>query len=245
MPRKARFAPPDHWIHITQRGNYRQRTFFSDRDHTEFLSLLGHAAESLSIDVLSYCLMPNHFHLIARSHTGSNISRFVQSFSSQYAQYLHGRLSRAGRLWQGRFFSCVLDESHLARALKYVELNPVHAAFVELASEYRWSSAAAHIGTLRTSLIPKWLDRESFAQLYTPSEWREALSIPQSPKERAAIQKATLSSLPLGSPEFIARLESQFDRPLTRKPIGRPFAVTPRKLPKSVPSIYKFSTLAK
>jgi REP element-mobilizing transposase RayT len=55
MPRKPRFAPPGHYLHITQRGNYGQRTFYSKGDHALFLELLTRTAANYNIDVLAYC----------------------------------------------------------------------------------------------------------------------------------------------------------------------------------------------
>ena len=127
MPRKPRFAPPGFYLHITQRGNYRQRTFYSDRDHALFQELLALHADARKIDILAYCQMSNHFHLIARGYNDGSVSRFMQSLTGQYAQQLHGRLCRRGRFWQDRFYSCVLSETHLELALRYVELNPVRA----------------------------------------------------------------------------------------------------------------------
>ncbi len=103
MPRKPRFAPPGYFLHLTQRGNYRQRTFHSHHDHLKFLDLLASHADDREVDILAYCLMSNHFHLIARGHGIDSIPRFIQGLNGQYAQYLRGRLSRRGRLWQARY----------------------------------------------------------------------------------------------------------------------------------------------
>ena len=83
------------------------------------------------------------------------VSRFLQHLTGQYAQYLHGRLNRRGRLWQSRFYSCVLDNHHFLTAVAYVDLNAVRARMVDRAEEYEWSSAAAY-GGLKGA--PDWLD---------------------------------------------------------------------------------------
>ena len=78
----------------------------------------------------------------------------MQHVTGQYAQYLHGRLNRRGRLWQGRFYSCVLDAHHFLTALAYVDLNAVRAGMVagmvKRAADYAWSSAAAQLGLVAT-----------------------------------------------------------------------------------------------
>ncbi|MGH8544076.1 MAG: transposase [Gammaproteobacteria bacterium] len=60
-----------------------------------------------------------------------------------------------GYLFQGRFGSCVLDESHLLAAARYIELNPVHAGMVAKAEEYAWSSAQFHLGLLAADPLVK------------------------------------------------------------------------------------------
>ena len=78
MARKPCFALPDFYLHITQSGNYRQRTFHTDRDRIVF-DLIAHHAEARQVDVLGFCLMSNQLQLIARfSHEGST-SRFMLS----------------------------------------------------------------------------------------------------------------------------------------------------------------------
>ena len=222
MPRKLRFAPPGYYCHITQRGNYGQETFFSDSDRRLFLNLLGHHADARQVDVLAYCLMSNHFHLIARGTQDGGISRFMQGLNGQYAQLIHGRLSRRGRLWQERFYSCVLDGAHLRSALRYVELNPVRAGMAADACRYPWSSAVFHAGSATALATPRWLDMRTFDELYTVAEWRAYLAEGGSRVEHAAIRGATQRATPLGGPGFVERLEAEFHVVLGRPGGGRP-----------------------
>jgi len=61
----------------------------------------------------------------------------------RYASYWNARQASSGHAWQGRFYSCHLDEAHLWKGLRYVELNPVRAGLVTSAELWLWSSAAA------------------------------------------------------------------------------------------------------
>ena len=63
MPRKPRFVPSNYALHITQRGNYRQKVFFTDEDRSQFLALLDHHADLRQVIVHGHVLMSNHFHL--------------------------------------------------------------------------------------------------------------------------------------------------------------------------------------
>jgi hypothetical protein len=85
-------------------------------------------------------------HLIAVPRNGEALARSLKHAHGRYAAYWNARRSSSGHVWQGRFFSCPLDQSHLWRALRYVELNPVRAGMVSEACLWRWSSAGAHCG---------------------------------------------------------------------------------------------------
>jgi putative transposase len=220
MARKLRFAPPHHFLHITQRGNYRQRTFFSDSDRLWFLNILGRQASLRQVEILGYCLMPNHFHLIAVGRQDASISKFMQGLNGQYAQSLNYRLDRHGRFWQDRYFSCILDTTHLINALRYVELNPVRSKIVPTAANYHWSSARVHCGSVMSS--PEWLNLDAFESLYGDMDWKMALARGQSREELSEVRQATRWEVPLASAEFIERLEVEFDRTLRRGTPGRP-----------------------
>ena len=209
MPRKLRFAPPNYPLHVTQRGNYRQQVFFCDADRDHFLALLDHHADLRQVMVHSHSLMSNHFHLVLTGQVQDGVSRFRQHLTGQYAQYLHGRLNRRGRLWQSRFYSCVLDPHHFLTALAYVDLNPVRARMVDRAEDYAWSSASAHSGP---QAAPEWLHLAALHGHVTPSEWRERLRQPQSRGDLAALRRATQTEIPLGQPGFVEDPTSAYGR---------------------------------
>ena len=188
MPRKPRFAPPGYWLHITQRGNNQQPVFTTDADHQYFLSLLDTRSEERHVRIASYSLMWNHFHLVAAGDRPEAISRFMMDVNGQYAIYRHGLKRQSGHLWQGRFYSCVLDDAHWETALRYVEANPVRAGVAKLAGDYRWSSATAHLGL---APIPSWLDTEQFQRRWpTAVAWADRLAT-LTRREAAQVRQAT------------------------------------------------------
>ncbi|MBY0504224.1 MAG: transposase [Bryobacteraceae bacterium] len=215
MPRKARFAPPGYWMHIVQRGHQQQPIFRHDDDRLAYLNLLSSYARDRQVQILGYTLMPDHVHLVALGKYPHAIAEWMRCLNGHYGQRLQGKLGHAGRFWQERFFSCTVDERHLRSVLRYVEQNPVRAGLLADAVQYPWSSAAAHTGPLR---CPGLLNHDEFARRFTPSEWRLALMYPQAKHEVEAIQQATRSGMPLGTPEFLAHLEAEFDVVLPRQP---------------------------
>lgn len=77
--------------------------------------------------------MPNHVHLILVPSDADGLRRALAAVHWRYAGILHARRMRTGHFWQGRFGAAVMDEAHLAAALRYVSLNPVRERFPRFA----------------------------------------------------------------------------------------------------------------
>lgn len=155
--------------------------------------------------------------LVAVAEQDNSFARALQRCHSRWAQRFNRQYSRSGHLWQGRFFSCPLDRDHLVTALAYVDLNPVRAGIVGDALAYPWSSARAHVEG-RDSL--GLLDLDLWRQVPGHQRWAEVFGRPLSEESCWAIRAATHSGLPLGSEEFVSRLERQFGRRLRPKKPG-------------------------
>jgi len=221
MPRRPRVVIPGVAHHVTQRGNNREPVFHSCEDRRFYLDLLARHAGHHGARVLGYCLMTNHIHLIAVPERESSLARTLGSTHSEYALALNQAYGRSGHVWQNRFFSCPLGESHLLSALRYVELNPVRAGLASEPAGWPWSSARAH--TVDQALDPV-LDRrwvEHFGR-WDYGEWREILTAGLSGGESDSIRRATYAGEPLGSREFVAALERQTGRKLRVLARGRP-----------------------
>ena len=143
MARLPRMVLPGVPHHVTQRGNRRERTFFEDGDYALYLDLLADGAERNGVEVWSYCLMPNHVHIIAVPRDGDALGRTFRHVHRHYTGYINTRLRVTGHLWQGRFSSVAMDEPHLHAAMRYVALNPVRARLVARSEDWRWSSVSA------------------------------------------------------------------------------------------------------
>jgi len=209
---------PDVPHHVTQRGNARQQIFAEDADRLTYLALLRQYAELYRLSVLGYCLMSNHVHLIAVPGTREALSHTLRQVHGRYAAYWNARVSSSGHVWQGRFYSCPLDEAHLWAALRYVELNPVRAAMVASAEQWRWSSAAAHCG----SATDPGLEMRRFDRRWSKEQWRERLEERTEEAEVIALRQHTHSGRPLGSEQFVEALEHTALRPLAAGKPGRP-----------------------
>ena len=204
--------------HITQRGNARQAILTTDADRLAYLELLRQHCELYCLSLLGYCLMSNHVHLIAVPLTEQALAQALQHTHGRYAAYWNARQSSSGHVWQGRFYSCPLDTSHLWAALRYVELNQVRAGMVPSAAEWRWSSATAHCGV--TAAEP-WLEMKLWEKRWTAETWNRYLSEGESGTELAVLRQFTHAGRPLGSAEFVASLEQATLRLLAPRRRGR------------------------
>jgi putative transposase len=146
MARMARFIVPGLFYHVMQRGNYKQPVFYSTDDRLFYLALLNERCEMYSVRLFAYCLMDNHVHLIASPMNERSFSSAFRDIHMRYAQHINKRNKQIGHLWQGRYRSKELNESHLYAAVRYVETNPVRARITKNPWDYKWSSARYHVG---------------------------------------------------------------------------------------------------
>ena len=122
------------------------RETFSAGDRETYVTLIRQNLQDAGVRLLAWCLMTNHIHLIAVPERENSLAVLLRRVHGRYAQYYNARHGRTGHLWQNRYFACSLGAGHLWAALAYVEMNPVRARLVERPGDYRWSSAAAHLG---------------------------------------------------------------------------------------------------
>jgi putative transposase len=193
--------------------------FLVDDDRRVYLQLLKEQADKYGLEVLAYCLMDNHVHLVAIPHEEEALAKALGRTHFRYTQYVNRLHRRIGHLWQGRFYSCALDGRHLWPALKYVELNPVRAKLCRRAWQYAWSSAALHSDEKAESEL---LDLARWYKQVSAKEWRKELAEGLTEDEVARIRLRTHTGRPLGSDRFLSKLETVLGRRVRPLPVGRP-----------------------
>ena len=206
MGRIARIVAPGYPHHITQRGNRRQETFFKQEDYRSYINLMSEWCGKLNVEIWSYCLMPNHIHLIAVPAREDSLRRAVGEAHRRYTRGINFREGWRGHLWQGRFSSFVMDEDYLIAAARYIELNPVRAGLCAEAGEYEWSSAAAHLRASDDKLV------KVEPLLALVGDWKGFLSEEIVEKRADEIRSHEKTGRPLGSTDFIEKLEKQLGR---------------------------------
>lgn len=215
MARIARLVVPGYPHHVTQRGNRRQRTFFSPQDYQEYVDKIVEAKESAGVSFWAYCLMPNHVHLIVVPERKSSLADLFAKAHRAYTRYINFRHDWRGHLWQDRFNSCVMDKDHLLSAVRYVELNPVRAGLCTAAEDWKWSSAKAHLVGKNDELV------DVAPMLDVVGDWRSYLRQSVSDDVRSRLRKHSRTGRPLGSPAFVETLETITGRKLIKKKPGR------------------------
>ncbi len=171
------------------------------------------------IELLAYCLMQNHVHFIAIPNKEDSFAKTFNSAHMRYSQYFNKKIKARGHLWQGRFYSCILDQPHLLMAAKYIERNPVRSGLAKKPWEWKWSSAAYHTG--RENSLLALGDLFKLADMSSDS-WKQYIDSKEEGNALEAIRRHTFTGRPIGTIAFVKKLEEKFGRRLLALPRGRP-----------------------
>lgn len=145
MARQARMESPTEYYHVMMRGNNRENIFKDKSQKIFYLELLEDQAEDGLIDIVGYCIMDNHVHIIVKSEL-SNLSNVIKAINTKYAMRFNRQKDRVGHVFQGRYKSEIInDEVYLLQVIRYVHNNPVNAKMVRSPNDYRWSSFGEYL----------------------------------------------------------------------------------------------------
>ncbi len=201
MARMPRLVVPGYPHHVTQRGNRRMKTFFSQEDYQYYLDLVAEAKQRVGAEVWAYCLMPNHVHLVVVPDEEDSLARLFGFVHRHYTRRINFREKWKGHLWQERFHSFVMDENYLLATVRYTELNPVRANLCRLPEDWHWSSAKPHLCGEDNSVVTvkPMLDRVG--------NWLEYLSTEEATMDLTKIRQHAGTGRPMGEESFVEHLE--------------------------------------
>ena len=141
MPRKPRQLENNAVYHLISRGNNRLGIFEVEGGYQHFLELMRLAKIRFNWRMYHYCLMPNHFHLMAEVPLGEDLPRLMHYLLTQYARWYRFQTVYQGHLWTGRYRSPIINrESYMLECGRYIERNPVRARIASYPEAYLWSS---------------------------------------------------------------------------------------------------------
>ena len=143
MGRPKRAAQAGYIYHVLNRANARMTIFETDEDYAAFERILSEAVERFEMRLLSYCVMPNHWHLVVHPSEDGQLSRFTGWLTLTHTQrwHAHRKSTGSGHVYQGRFKSFpIQDDEHYYTVCRYVERNALTANLVQRAEDWRWGS---------------------------------------------------------------------------------------------------------
>ena len=144
MARKQRLTSATGYYHIVARGVGQQILFETDDDYLFFINKIQKCQEKDPFDIMAYCLMDNHIHMLLRVNEG--LSRIMQRILTSYAYYYNSKYERSGHVFQNRYSSEVVEtEGYLLAVIRYIHNNPLNAG-ISSREEYPWSSWHEYVG---------------------------------------------------------------------------------------------------
>ena len=141
MPRrKIKFEKGRHY-HITNRGLAKKNIFLEDDDYKWFLDKMFHFRRKYDIEIIGYCLMPNHFHLVIRPNKNAGGIKFMKALQASHSVRFNSKWNRKGQLFEGRYhLEPIKDQRHLINTIKYIINNPVKAGLVKKPEDWPYLS---------------------------------------------------------------------------------------------------------
>lgn len=221
MPRRARQLAGGIVYHVLNRGCGKMKLFSKAKDFDAFVELLGEAQKRFpGVRILSYCIMPNHWHLVLLPTDDGELSRFMFWLTMTHVQrWRHARqLVGLGPLYQGRFRAFAIEaDEHLLTVLRYVERNALRAGLVDRAEDWKWSSlhVRRNLPQVAGELLSAWPIDE-------PADWVRFVNEPQTAKEEEAVRASVRQGRPFGSVQWRTRVAKLMGIDLEPRPRGRP-----------------------
>jgi putative transposase len=222
MGRPPRAAEGGLVYHALNRANAGLTIFDDERDYDAFVDILTEAVERSTVRLLSYCVMPNHFHLVVWPVADGDLSRFLRWLTLTHTQrwHAHRQSAGSGHLYQGRFKSFpVQSDEHLLTVCRYVERNALRADLVGRAEDWRWGSLwQRSTRPSRSNALPslsEWpIDR--------PRNWVARVNSALSSAEEEAVRRSMQRGQPFGESEWQSTIAARLGLESSFRPRGRP-----------------------
>jgi len=185
MPRPPRVCPDGVPQHVVNRGNLRAQIFRDGADYLGFLAAMTDAVDRTTVRLLSFCLMPNHFHLVLWPVHGQEVSAYMQLLMNAHirdVQHRHGTTG-TGHIYQDRYKnSPILTERHFINVCRYVEGNPLCAGLVAQDQDWEWSSLVRTGPVDDLNILSPWPVRR-------PRKWIDLVNRPLGNRELRDLKK--------------------------------------------------------
>jgi putative transposase len=224
MARQARAAPGGLVYHVLNRSVGRITLFRTDRDFEAFERIILSAHERHPLRLLSYCVMPTHWHFVVWPREDHEVTEFFKWLAHTHAmrwRVAHQKVGY-GPLYQGRFKSFPIQEDdHLLTVCRYVERNPVAAGIAKRSADWRWGSAWIRLNgdAKQRSVLSEW-------PVDMPANWVRTVDRPLRETELSDVKQSVERGRPLGDDRWIGRMVSRLNLRHTIRQEGRPRKTT-------------------
>lgn len=220
MPRALRASHGGLVYHVLNRSNARVQIFDDSDDYEMFEEVICQARQRVNMRILSYCLMPNHWHMVLWPRKDGDLSKFMGWLTMTHAQRWHARRKTigSGHLYQGRFKSFPIQkEDHYLTVCRYVERNALSANLVDKAGKWQWCSLWRRVcgDAEAKSLLSR-------GPVDFPRNWLSMANKPQTENEVAAICLSITRNRPYGDGKWLKRIVQRLNLESTLRPRGRP-----------------------
>jgi len=218
MPRTARTIEAGLVYHVLNRGNGRLRLFHKESDYDAFERLLGEGLERYPVDLLTYCLMPNHWHLVVRPRTDAALGRLLGWVSLTHVRRHQERYHRrgAGHLYQGRYKSFpVAEDKYFLTLCRYVEANAARGKMVDHAEQWRWCGLWRRAHRNNDLILSRW-------PIERPRNWRALVDAGLSEEELRVVRQSVGRGRPLGPEPWVLATAARLKLGFTLRGPGRP-----------------------
>ena len=153
-----------HYYHVYNRGCNRERIFANERNYVFLLQRAKTFLPDYSLQVIAYCLMPNHYHFLLRPEEDGVLSSFIQRLFNSYTQAFNKQQNRSGTLFEGRAKSILVDtDAYIIHLCRYVHLNPVQGKLVKYPEDWPYSNYLEWVEQRNGTLIDKDFVRQYFS----------------------------------------------------------------------------------
>jgi putative transposase len=224
MARLSRLAIAGHLHHVLQRGAHGQLICTDPDDYAALLDTVHDAAQQHQVAVHGYVLLPDHFHLLLTPPEDRSLPLMMQAIGRAYVRYFNAKHQRRGTLWEGRFKSAVLQPRYAIPALTFLDTHAQRAGSSLPFAEYRWSSYSHYSGAQVQKRIVThpayWaLGNTPFArEAAYQAAVQDGLNTVQLHEHTDAVTRGWA----LGDDDFVAEIQKNTARRLSRKTPGRP-----------------------
>ena len=206
--------------HVINRANNRANLFSKPEHYQNFLEIISEALEFVPMRILSYCLMPNHWHLVLYPRKNGDLSKFMQRVALTHTQRYHSKTKTIGHghVYQGRYKSFPVQQNeYFLTLVRYVERNAKRAALVEKAEHWPWSSLYTRMNGSeeQKKLLGPW-------PVEIPDNYMEWVNESQPKEEIENIRYAIKRNRPLGEELWVSKTVEKFGLENTLRNPGRP-----------------------